>query len=73
MIDFASMFEFLRKIVKSFQIYYRYFNDALIEMYFYYISPLPIIILMKKWSLANRDLRVLWATSAPEENLSHQK
>ena len=55
----------LQKIIKSIQIYSRYFNRALIEIYLYYTSPYPIRIILKRWALANRAIRVLWAPPSP--------
>ena len=55
----------LKKIIKSIQIYLRYFHCALIEIYLYYTSPCPIHMLLKKWALANRAIRVLWAPPSP--------
>ena len=55
----------LQKIIKSIQIYSRYFDRALIEIYLYYTSPYPIHVILKKWALANRAIRVLWALPSP--------
>ena len=55
----------LKKIIKSIQIYLQYFHCALIEIYLYYTSPWPIHMLLKKWALANRAIRVLWAPPSP--------
>ena len=49
------------KFIQSIRIYFRYFYRTLREICFYYISPYPIHIFLKKWSLANRAIRVLWA------------
>jgi len=67
------MFETLNKILKSIQIYKRYFNEAFVEIYFYYISPTPLIKLMKKLALANRSLRVLWAPPSNGRKPLNQK
>ena len=56
------MILFLKKILQSIQTYRRYFCEAMIEIYLYYISPWPIHMLLKKWALANRKLRIIWAT-----------
>ena len=55
----------MQKIIKSIQIYSRYFHHALIEIYLYYTSPYPIHIILKKWALANRAIRVLWPPPSP--------
>ena len=55
----------MQKIIKSIQVYSRYFHRALIEIYLYYTSPYPIHIILKKWALANRAIRVLWAPPSP--------
>ena len=53
------MSPFLRKIGQFSQSYFRYFNEALIEVYFYYFSPWPIHLFLRKWVLANRSLRII--------------
>ena len=55
------MLENTIKFIQSIRIYFRYFYRALREVYLYYASPYPIHILLKKFSLANRAIRVLWA------------
>ena len=34
----------------------------MIEIYLYYTSPWPIHMLLKKWALANRKIRIIWAS-----------
>ncbi len=58
------MSPFLRKICQSIQSYFRYFNEALIEVYFYYSSPWPIHLFLRKWVLANRSLRIIWSPNS---------
>ena len=55
----------IKKFAKSAQIYCRYLNHALIEIYIYYTSPNPIQIILKKMALANRAIRVFWAPPSP--------
>ena len=55
----------IEMLAKSAQIYCRYLNYALIEIYLYYTSPSPIQIILKKIALANRAIRVLWAPPSP--------
>ena len=50
-----------RKFLLSIKAYYRYFNEALLEIYIYYLSPWPLYMLLKKWSLANRSVKIIWA------------
>ena len=47
------MLEILTKMKKTIQAYLHHLNQAIIEIYLYYISPLPIFTLMKKLALAN--------------------
>ena len=63
----------IKKIVKSIQIYSRYFHRASTEIYLYYTSPWPIHMLFKKWALANRAIRVLWAPPSPGRKPLDQK
>ena len=51
----------IRKIIKTFQAYCHYFSLALLEIYSYYTSPFPFLILMKKLALAHRKIRIIWA------------
>ena len=54
------MTPFLLKLLQSVQTYHKYFGEALIEIYLHYTSPWPIYMLLKKWALANRKLRIIW-------------
>ena len=39
-------------------IYYRYFHSAMLEIYLYYTSAYPLYVLIKKISLANRNIKI---------------
>ena len=54
-----------KKFIQSIRIYLRYFHKALLETYLHYTSPYPIHIFLKRWALANRAIRVLWAPPSP--------
>ena len=54
-----------KKILQFIQIYFKYLRRALYQIYQYYISPHPLRVFLKQWSLANRALRVLWAPPSP--------
>jgi hypothetical protein len=56
------MLEFVKKMIKSIKVYRRYFHEALLEIYLYFTSAYPAYVFLKKWSLANRSLRILWAS-----------
>ena len=60
----TSTSHFLSKIGQSSQSYFRYFNEALIEVYLYYSSPWPIHLFLRKWVLANRSLRIIWSPNS---------
>jgi len=47
------------KLFSALKIYWGYFNLALAEIYLYYVSPYPLVIILKKFSLANRKIRIL--------------
>ena len=49
------------KFIRSIRIYLQYFYRALSEIYLYYTSLYPIHIILKKWSLANKAIRILRA------------
>ena len=55
----------LKKVIKSLQIYARYFNQALLQVYIYYTAPSIFQLFLKKLSLANRAIRLLWAPPSP--------
>ena len=55
----------LKKVIKSLQIYARYFNQALLQVYIYYTALSIFQIFLKKLSLANRAIRLLWAPPSP--------
>ena len=59
------MFSFLQKTIRSIKTYRRYLRKAMIEIYLYYSSPWPIRMLLKKWALANRAIRIIWAPTCP--------
>ena len=59
------MFSNLKKIILSIQIYFKYLDRALRQIYRYYTSPYPLRVFLKQWSLANRALRVFWAAPSP--------
>ena len=59
------MLEGFKKFIQSIRIYLRYFYKALLEAYLHYTSPYPIHIFLKRWALANRAIRVLWAPPSP--------
>ena len=40
-------------------IHWEYFFQALVEIYLYNISPYPLLLLMKKFALANRKIKVI--------------
>ena len=43
----------------------RYFNQALLQVYIYYTAPSIFQLFLKKLSLANRAIRLLWAPPSP--------
>jgi len=53
--------EALIKTLKTFQAYCHYIVLALVEIYPYYTSPFPSLILMKNLTLAHRKIRIIWA------------
>ena len=55
----------VKKVIKSIQIYARYFNQALLQVYIYYTAPSILQFFLKQLSLANRALRILWAPPSP--------
>ena len=58
------MLKMLAKIKKTIQAYYHYLNEAIIEIYLYYISPFPIFTLMKKLVLVHRKIRIIWGSKS---------
>jgi len=46
------------KLMAALTIYWDYLIQALIEIYFYYSSPYPLLVLMKRFALANRKIRI---------------
>jgi len=51
------MFIGIKKLFQCISIYQHYLFQAFIEVYFYYKSPYPLILFMKKIALANRKIR----------------
>jgi hypothetical protein len=45
--------------------YFHYFKQTMDEIISYYISPIFIVIILKKFALANRKLRIIWAPISP--------
>ncbi len=52
------MYKVIKIILRCISIYRDYLLQALIEIYFYYKSPYPLLVLLKKISLANRKIRI---------------
>ena len=51
----------IKKIILLYNIiliYWDYFFQALAEIYLYYTSPYPLLLFMKKFSLANRKIKI---------------
>ena len=55
----------LNKFIQTILTYFHYFRQAIDEIISYYISPIFIVILLKKFALANRKTRIIWASISP--------
>lgn len=56
----------IKKIILLYNIiliYWDYFFQALAEIYLYYTSPYPLLLFMKKFSLANRKIKITFFPS----------
>jgi putative transposase len=73
MIFIFSMFDKIKKLITVFRIYSHYIGHALVETYLYYISPFPFLILMKKLSLANRKINILFSKNPKGRKPLEQK
>ena len=52
------MLRIMKILFECISIYSHYLLQAFIEIYFYYKSPYPLLVILKKISLANRKIRI---------------
>ena len=66
------MIKRIKMIFECISIYQHYLLQALIEIYFYYKSPYPLLVLLNKISLANRKIRITIFPKSKGRNLIDQ-